>query len=113
MNAPSVLIMGLQFGPIGAGLAWLAVNVLALLISHAIIHREFFSLQSRKRIVQEIAMASAIAGMLTFLAYAALPEPASRFIAAIQFLACFAATAATVYFALTAFGKQAPLQNNQ
>ena len=27
--APSVLIMGLQFGPIGAGLAWLAVNVLA------------------------------------------------------------------------------------
>lgn len=110
---PSVALMGLKHGPIGAGLAWLSINVLALFISHGIIHRQFFSFQSRKRIVQEIAMASAIAGMLLSLAHVALPEPTSRLIAALQFLACFAAAAMSVYFALTAFGKQAPLQSKE
>jgi len=110
---PSAILMGLKFGPVGAGLAWLAINILALLVSHTMILRKFFSSHSRKRIIQEIAIASATAGMLVFLANAALPETASRFFAALQSLACFAVTAATVYFVLSTCAKQAALQKNQ
>lgn len=108
--APSTIFMGLKFGQIGAGLAWLAVNVLALLIGHTIILRKFFSPQSRKRILKEIAKASAIAGVLNLLAYLALPETESRLVASLQASACFVATAAAVYIGLSKSGKQSALQ---
>jgi O-antigen/teichoic acid export membrane protein len=110
--APSALLMGLKFGPIGAGVAWLVVNALALLVSHATIHRKFFSLEFRKVIIQEVSIASAVAGILIFIAYVVLPEPSSRFGAALQSLACLAVTAATIYAVLSTFGKQAAMQKN-
>jgi hypothetical protein len=91
-------------------LAWLSINVLALVISHTIILRKFFSPHSRKSINREIAMASAISGMLIFLTYVALPETTSRFDAALQSLASYAVSAAAVYLALSACGKQEALQ---
>ncbi len=107
---PSAIFMGLKFGPIGTGLAWLSVNVVAFLFSHTIILRKFFSIHSRISIYQEVAMASAIAAMVVFLTYVALPETVSRFTAALQSIACFAVAAATVYFALSACGKQESLR---
>lgn len=100
---PIAIVMGIKLGSVGVGFAWIAVNLLALLVSHTIILRGFFSNIFIKIIHRDIITASVVVCFTGCIIYLSMPETSSRFVSALQSLAFFSLTAAAAYFTLSSF----------
>lgn len=103
---PMALIMAMKFGPIGAGLAWLAANLLALIVGYVTIIRNIFPPPIRAIIHREFVLVTAVAVIILFFFHAILPTASGRFVAALQSIGCMAITSAISFLVLsTLYGK--------